>query len=939
MKALFNLILLISTLNMYSQKYGIHYSNKTTADNNITNLAKTHLPQNIVSDTDNLWQSIPLEGGEMTSIAMNPKNNDIIFVGTRDAGIFKTENGGETWFPTRNGLTFYPIRCLAINPKNPFIIFAGTDYNGIWKSTDNGKSWKKTGFDGKLIVFNIIINPKNPQIMYVGTAGGVGLNIGHIYKTQNGGETWEIFDNGLPHENNSEYTNGIFSLAIDKSNPNVIYSGTNYLGIYKTIDSGKNWTVFNDSIPERTSWPDHYPSINAIAINSSKQNQPSILSRGVFYEYNGNYWEKTSKDYVFVGESIGPGKLYHLPTNSQIVYTNVDYSVDGGKNWEKFVTFSNSEERHSIVDVVVPDPNFRTIIAATEYLFATKGGVIKTKNRGASWNYSSNGINCQNIRSVTVDVNNHNKIYAGTGSGHFYGSNDGGNSWKRGYLGDENNKSFDFSKIIDISINPLNKNEIFMVSGLGFYKSIDGGITFVKKNNSYPISMTVISDSITTIYLGGSSLGILKSIDGGETWESKNKDLPFDFGNRIKPITSITIDPNNHSIVWAGTQFHGGIFKSNDGGENWENLGLLNDGVIRSITINPNNSDEILVGCSDFKNKIFKSIDGGKNWELFSDNLAAVYTFVYDPRDSKIVYAATKGFGIIRSNDGGENWGYYNSGIFYPLTYSLAITHEEAPFLITGSYASGLYYTYPPEKILSFDSEIKNVTCYDECDGSIEISDIQNGTPPFKYVWSNWKTTKKIDDLCNGTYTVTVTDADNFLSSNTFEITQPDEIIFQILSKKNIEANQPGYIYIKSGNYTFNWSGPNGFTANTKDINNLTNAGCYNLIITDESTTCSIDTTICIENTSSVLDLESNSVNIHPIPAKESFVIDFDKTKLSKYTISIFDLSGNKILETEKQENKNKLIINSNILHNGYYILRFKSKSSLPFYKRIIIDK
>ena len=58
------------------------------------------------------WQSYPIYGGEMTSIVADPTNPQIVYVGTRDAGVFKTTNGGQSWRPARQGLTFMPIRVL-----------------------------------------------------------------------------------------------------------------------------------------------------------------------------------------------------------------------------------------------------------------------------------------------------------------------------------------------------------------------------------------------------------------------------------------------------------------------------------------------------------------------------------------------------------------------------------------------------------------------------------------------------------------------------------------------------------------------------------------------------------------------------------------------------------------------------------------------------------
>ena len=90
------------------------------------------------------WQSSPIFGGEMTSIAIDPINPQIVYVGTRDAGVFKTTNGGVTWRPARQGLSLYPVRSLKVDPQQPQILYVGTDFDGVWKSTDGGDSWFQT---------------------------------------------------------------------------------------------------------------------------------------------------------------------------------------------------------------------------------------------------------------------------------------------------------------------------------------------------------------------------------------------------------------------------------------------------------------------------------------------------------------------------------------------------------------------------------------------------------------------------------------------------------------------------------------------------------------------------------------------------------------------------------------------------------------------------
>ncbi len=112
---------------------------------------------------------------------------------------------------------------------------------------------------------------------------------------------------------------------------------------------------------------------------------------------------------------------------------------------------------------------------------------------------------------------------------------------------------------------------------------------------------------------------------------------------------------------------------------------------IQTIAINPNNSNSMLIGAGYAQDNIWKTTDGGNSWVSKLSSGVHVEEIIYDPRDSNIVYAATEGFGVLRSTDSGETWQDYSNGIFYPVVYSLEVTNENPPLLVAGSYGSGLF--------------------------------------------------------------------------------------------------------------------------------------------------------------------------------------------------------------------------------------------------------
>jgi hypothetical protein len=83
----------------------------------------------------------------MTSIAMSANGAETVYVGARDAGVFKTTDGGQPSHLASTSLTIYPIRSLGVDPLHPDTLYAGTDFDGIWKSTDDANTWFKSRSD------------------------------------------------------------------------------------------------------------------------------------------------------------------------------------------------------------------------------------------------------------------------------------------------------------------------------------------------------------------------------------------------------------------------------------------------------------------------------------------------------------------------------------------------------------------------------------------------------------------------------------------------------------------------------------------------------------------------------------------------------------------------------------------------------------------------
>lgn len=197
-----------------------------------------------------------------------------------------------------------------------------------------------------------------------------------------------------------------------------------------------------------------------------------------------------------------------------------------------------------------------------------------------------------------------------------------------------------------------------------------------------------------TWYVGVASGGVWKTKNAGITWD------PIFDSQKSFAIGCITIDERNPATVWVGTgenvggrhiAFGDGIYRSDDAGASWKNMGLPKSEHISKIIVHPDNSDVVWVAVqgplwsSGGDRGVYKTTDGGQNWELIlgADNIdggsewTGATDLLIDPRNPDLLYAATwdrhrtvaaylgggPGSGIHRSRDGGKNWEKIQSGI------------------------------------------------------------------------------------------------------------------------------------------------------------------------------------------------------------------------------------------------------------------------------------
>ena len=687
----------------------------TTTDN--SGLSDSNLY--LVDSKTFVWELKKTISGNMGGVVVNASNsNQIAFyteaTSNSDSGVFVSKDGGKTWDEAKiDGSQYSAITIGSQNTSTLYV--AGRHFpNGedcedeededdctpeknsaIFISNDFGTSWIKSSSIPKGVfkeieleegqeleeedidkVTVLYVSPSDDDQIFVGTS-----NL--LLKSNDRGSSWESLSDTF-------HRSDIKGLAIHPNNPNIIYariglytfsdcsdvdnddpdyeeSVSKYCpGIYKSTDGGESWKLLEEVTGD--------PSEGGVYINEYNDSEIySVFGRETFVSKDGGISSDVfldTKEHPIIPD-VGVEIITFGESESEVFMAGLQgvyRTYDNGKTWiESNTGFVGSE----VVDLV-------TSLDGTMYATTYNLGIFKSTDGGKNWVFASFGIKNWYGMQLATHPEDADTLFTTTNGG-VYKSTNAGKSWE-------------------------------LIGGSDLCDDEDAG------GNCHYHGIVVEKEAPFKVLVGSGGdqyakegVGLTGSEDNGESW--RNSDDGF---VRDVHVSKLVIDPNNNNIFYATTQGEteytdkvgdgAGVFKSTDRGNNWTQINNgLNSLETNVLAVDPNDSDVLYLGTDD--DGIYKSINGGENWEkLIPSASFGVGDIVVDPQNSNNVYMGTvdyfrlsesRGvlgdFGVYKSTDGGTTWEEFNSGLNHLGVFSLELS-EENRILYAGTRAGGVYW-------------------------------------------------------------------------------------------------------------------------------------------------------------------------------------------------------------------------------------------------------
>ena len=432
-------------------------------------------------------------------IAIDPNDNDIIYLGTDGGGIFKTIDGGSNWSQVgvrEQGLTNGVVWDIQIDSENTAILYAGTA-NGIFRSVGSGDNWDRVD--------------KAKEI--------TGESLGNLDTTDADEDGYSDTSYDLTYPSNRIRAKTYVYLNNVETNQYVYVDSDTIKFLVKDLTNGQAITI-NYTTPRMI--PAYYP-IRAIALRTDATGAPTTARTLYAGTYGKGIYKSTDSGFSWAAGNSGLSDQDVLslgidPTTNATLYAGtqgggVFKSVNSAGTWAS----SNSGLPASVINAIAIDPNTTSRI----YIGSLQNGVYYSTNSAATWTAPTTNVTSRRVDKIVLDstANPATEIYAGT-------------------FGD--------------GTDPLG----------GVYKSADSGVTWSRLTaltDNHVLAMGIIGGAPDTLFAGTWGRNFFKSTDGGTTWTSMKGTSPNLLTNQIFATTNVLFSSNTASVapVQTSTSWQG----------------------------------------------------------------------------------------------------------------------------------------------------------------------------------------------------------------------------------------------------------------------------------------------------------------------------------------------------------------------------------------------
>lgn len=646
-------------------------------------------------------------------LAVCPDDPTVILLGC-EGGIHRSTDGGATWATCRNGFPApdrwafsAPISALVFDPSRPGVVYAGIGRprwgkggaGAVYRSDDRGQNWRlcpRGQMPADAIITGLDVAPDG-SFMLAATDQG-------LFRSRDGGETWTDSGTGLAHRR-------CVDVAISRSDPAIGYLTLETLargktpfdgGVYRSTDGGATWERRSEGLPARVG-PEGgayqlcsgYREMavspedpDTVYVGSTAWVSPGVYKTtdgGASWSFAGPSRDRPGDDYGWIrfwGPTIECLAISSIEPDTLVCGTSghVFVTRDGGATWGQAYCSETADGRVSGNGLEVTCLNtvaFDPFLPQRLYCCYFDIGLLISDDLGRSFRKQTKGMgNEGNTFTILADPSAPDRLWAGTGEwatnvGNVCRSVDRGLTWSvvgRPETGLPNGQTRTLLLAPDSPVEA--RRLLAAVKGHGVYVSDDGGDSWHGANEGLP---EAVRGSIAGLVFGaeGSRLlrcllggkpedgsGVYESTDGGSSW-TKVSTQPI-FGD----CQQLLSDPGDLATLYACLRetatTPGGLWRSTDGGHAFDCL--YDYHFAQCVAVSPRDRSILYLGLNDHPFHdgnvtpgFLVSRDGGVTWSPEMDGLTSshIASISVSPHDPRLIAVGTGGNGVFIGRDTG----------------------------------------------------------------------------------------------------------------------------------------------------------------------------------------------------------------------------------------------------------------------------------------------